>query len=745
MVSKRRLLITAADHKRLLIASVVGCTFLLAANAFQPPQQSLRHCRHHRRALKTKQSNKDAVDDGKDNDFPNWAKGLVNWGTASVNNNQNEISFDSFPFSLSGPKRSTKIWESEMSPVVASLSGLSGMTGMVNVEALMAAANETDQDVVLTLMPDLQLLTTQVGVAGGGDGIGTTISKTSSDNKQTNNNNNNQNTIFPFLENALRWDELIRIPLLQRNIQELNEILSDDVDLNVTFEDLVNLVPQEGSSVNDTSTEVTEQILQDATLRLDLIINSVSSTFSPSTIQNLIVRATKALALEEASGNLTAAAYNIFEAAGNAPRATAQYTVELLQYANGVLAEGYKPLFQNYASFRPIPAIDRRKKIVKAAEFAALSGAIYEDTTPKAHAMGHSVVAQGKTADIGWLVTDSIQNVKDFNGDEASPTLVRTIVLRGYDASDEDVDREGLLNTICTATPVSLFRDERSLVQVHEGMLYIAELLMRELEQYIDLTSPSHKIVFAGHSIGGSLSILLMILLTKSRGSSFVRDNVLRVFTFGSPPIFSVDTTSNLKRIANGKERGDYCSILDAFDLPTSIVFSYSQPWDPIPRLFTSYDPLYPLIDDLGDDGYTPWVSGPPRTLRPILKSVLENWEGWPSYRDNAKTKLGQDYRSVGEQFLLLPEPIRYLTDRLVSVNTAVPEIDDVYSISSRELLPALAEVFTLETLQISLVPVAIRSFIHHFYPAYDAPFVEFASSVDENVASDPGDTDNRE
>ncbi len=35
--------------------------------------------------------------------------------------------------------------------------------------------------------------------------------------------------------------------------------------------------------------------------------------------------------------------------------------------ANGVLAEGYKPLFQNYASFRPIPAIDRRKKIVKAA------------------------------------------------------------------------------------------------------------------------------------------------------------------------------------------------------------------------------------------------------------------------------------------------------------------------------------------------------------------------------------------
>ena len=156
-------------------------------------------------------------------------------------------------------------------------------------------------------------------------------------------------------------------------------------------------------------------------------------------------------------------------------------------------------------------------------------------------------------------------------------------------------------------------------------------------------------------------------------------------------------------------------------------------------EIFLSNNRLYPLIDDLGDDGYTPWVSGPPRTLRPIVKTVLENWEGWPSYRDTVRVKLGegQDYRSVGEQFLLLPEPIRYLTDRLVSINTAVPEIDDVYSISSHELLPALAEVFTLETMQISLLPVAIRSFIHHFYPAYDAPFISFASSMDTDEVED--------
>lgn len=568
MVSSRRLTITVA--RWLLVSSAVGCILILAANAFLLPHHSRSYRHHNGRALMTKQSNDEAG--SKDNDFQNWAKGLVNWGTAgSASNNQNDtsLSFDSFPFSL-GPRRSPKIWESEMSPLIAS------MSGMVNVEALIAAANETD--------PDVELLSTQANV----DREDSTKTL-SSENKDTNNAAAGSN-VFPFLENTLRWDELLQIPLLQRNVQELNDILSDDVDLNVTFDDLVNLVPQEGTTFNDTSTK------EDATLRLDLIINSVSSTFSPSTIQNLILRASKSIALQEASGNLN----SIFEAAGNAPRATAQYTVELLQYANGVLAEGgYERLFQNYASFRSVPTVDWEKKIVKAAEFGVLSGAIYEDAIPKAKEIGHSVVAQGKTAEIGWMVTDSLQNSKDFNGDETSPTLVRTIILRGYDASDEDVDREGLLNTICTANPVSLLESDKSLVQVHEGMLYIAELLMREIEPYIDSTAPSHKIVFAGHSIGGSLSTLLMILLAKSRGASFVRENILRVFTFGSPPIFSVDITSNLKRFANDETR-DYCSILDAFDLPTSIVYSYLQPWDPIPRLFTRWDPLYPLIDDLG-------------------------------------------------------------------------------------------------------------------------------------------------
>lgn len=28
-------------------------------------------------------------------------------------------------------------------------------------------------------------------------------------------------------------------------------------------------------------------------------------------------------------------------------------------------------------------------------------------------------------------------------------------------------------------------------------------------------------------------------------------------------------------------------------------------------------------------DGVTPWQSGPTRTLRPVVKAILEAWEGW--------------------------------------------------------------------------------------------------------------------
>lgn len=145
-------------------------------------------------------------------------------------------------------------------------------------------------------------------------------------------------------------------------------------------------------------------------------------------------------------------------------------------------------------------------------------------------------------------------------------------------------------------------------------------------------------------------------------------------------------------------------------------------------RLFTEIDPLYPLVSDMGDDGVTPYASGPPRTLRPITRAIFEAWEGWPLFRDTFRSTVSQNYTSAGVQHILLPEPIRYLTDRFVAANVNVPPVESMVRISSKELLPGLDKTFPLDAFRISFVPAAIRGFIHHFYPAYGFPIVDYAT-----------------
>ncbi len=145
--------------------------------------------------------------------------------------------------------------------------------------------------------------------------------------------------------------------------------------------------------------------------------------------------------------------------------------------------------------------------------------------------------------------------------------------------------------------------------------------------------------------------------------------------------------------------------------------------------MFSRIDPLYPLIGDLGEDGYSLYASGPPRTLRPILRALLESWEEWPTFRENYRYVLNNEYLSTGIQHIFMPDIGRYLTDRLISVNIATFPIEDMIRISSKDLCSALEETFPLDTFSISLVPTAIRSFIHHFFPAY----ADFAMYAEKN------------
>ena len=142
---------------------------------------------------------------------------------------------------------------------------------------------------------------------------------------------------------------------------------------------------------------------------------------------------------------------------------------------------------------------------------------------------------------------------------------------------------------------------------------------------------------------------------------------------------------------------------------------------------------MYPLIGDLGDDGVTLYSTGPPRTLRPITRAILESWENWPTFRDNNAGVMKQDFMSVGIQHLLMPDSGRYLADRLLSVNVNAYPVDEVLRVSSTELYSALEETFPLDVFSISLVPTAIRSFIHHFFPAYMNGFEHYVKKEDKN------------
>ena len=155
--------------------------------------------------------------------------------------------------------------------------------------------------------------------------------------------------------------------------------------------------------------------------------------------------------------------------------------------------------------------------------------------------------------------------------------------------------------------------------------------------------------------------------------------------------------------------------------------------------MFSRIDPLYPLIGDLGEDGVSLYSSGPPRTLRPILRALLESWEDWPSFREKYRFVMSQEYYNTGIQHIFLPDIGRYLTDRLISVNVATFPIEDMVRISSKDLYAALEETFPLDTFSISLVPTAIRSFIHHFYPAYTdfADFAEKKKNDRNDISSD--------
>ena len=366
-------------------------------------------------------------------------------------------------------------------------------------------------------------------------------------------------------------------------------------------------------------------------------------------------------------------------------------------------------------------------------QMSEMASIIYaEDYVAQLLANGESIVATQVTGNVRWSISDSL-----VSSDGRKPHLQRTVTIRGYDASDSDpaVDRYELLNSICCkAQPIELKGVNGQKILVHKGLYETAQELYVSMKPYlVDWLSHSNtKVVLSGHSIGGALSNLLLFLITLDQGTEFVQDRIQRVYTFGAPPVAALMPSSKQSPCKVLTKEGVFtCDVLEAFGLPSNIVEGYVQPWDPISRLFSSCDPLYPLIGDIdmekGDDGLVLWPRGPPRVLRQVTSAIIDAWgDGWPEFRDAFHKNSNQTYISVGVQHLLLPEPTRYLTDRFITVDIAVPPVQTILQLSSRDLLPALTKAFPLDTFEISYVPQAIRSFVHHFFPAYSASLVDY-------------------
>mmetsp|Transcript_10648 Transcript_10648/g.15668 ORF Transcript_10648/g.15668 Transcript_10648/m.15668 type:complete len:767 (+) Transcript_10648:84-2384(+) len=653
--------------------------------------------------------------DGDDTDLPAWVRGLRQWplypAAPQMSEKEEELMRDALGESL--PITPPGSWYK------------APLSNLINVEALLMAGGENE----IENKTDLSIFELASQEEAKGD-----------------------SSIVTKLEGLGNWNNVV-------------------MSLQKSISDLAATETQPSSTLGN----ATEAILKEATKRLEYLVSEVSTAISPQTVQEMILQAGRTINLNATNDIVEIAerlareqGLDVREAADRA-RETTKSTASFVNTANALLAVGYttdnmqqqplvqkesaaRGLFDGFSSAKLLGSEDGSSVIAKAAEMGTLCGAIYQSTSPAYHQVGHSLVANGTTNDVVWMVTDSVSydEAKEKTDNIKRPQLIRVITIRGFDASDENVDREELLVNICTASPELL----KERVLVHSGLLNIARQICADVIGYIDNLAPGHEVVLNGHSVGGSLSTLILLLLAEQRGSKFVEQKISRVYTFGSPPVCAIidDNISTskvdapdgdlLSQAPKSKPAVDIdtvlyqCSVLEKFDISANKVYSFVQPWDPIPRLFSEIDPLYPLLGDLGEDGKTLYASGPPRTLRPLTRAIIESWDGWFRFRDRFRATVSQNYTNIGIQHILLPEPVRYLSDRLVSVNIQVPPIDSVLRISAKELLPALNRSFPLDVFGISFVPAAIRSFVHHFYPAYGFPIVEFDERKQQKVAT---------
>jgi len=75
---------------------------------------------------------------------------------------------------------------------------------------------------------------------------------------------------------------------------------------------------------------------------------------------------------------------------------------------------------------------------------------------------------------------------------------------------------------------------------------------------------------------------------------------------------------------------------------------------------------------------------------------------------------------------LLLPDRASFVRDRILATSVQISPTTAIARLPATQLLSALNYGFPLDEFTISFVPAALRSFVHHFHPAYTIPLNNF-------------------
>lgn len=231
-----------------------------------------------------------------------------------------------------------------------------------------------------------------------------------------------------------------------------------------------------------------------------------------------------------------------------------------------------------------------------------------ENSPTRKHEPKYELASAGPASPTEWFVADD-----DVNH-------VRYIVIQGSDNIDH-----WRLNL--TFDPV-IFEDPALGVKAHRGVYQAAkQLYHRFLPLVEDHLSkyPDATIAFTGHSLGGSLGTMLMMMLLH-RGV-LKPSNLAPVHTFGAPAVFcGGEACCGSCSMANGRHEG----VLEKLGLPHDAVRNVMMHRDIVPRAFACD---YSLVAD-------------------FLKSVHESFRSHHCLSGNRRVM----FNSIGQTLILQPD-----------------------------------------------------------------------------------------